>query len=135
MAQVYQNKIISKLNILAQKYSLDIFILFGSRAKGTAKISSDYDLAYSKKKPFNIKEKIMFTQEVSLILDNHKFDLIIIDESTPLILKMQIFKEGICIYSKNNKQYQYLKEHTYFDYVDSKTLLEPTKEKFLSQEI
>lgn len=128
-----ENAAQKKLQIVAKKYDLDFFILFGSRARGTAKKNSDYDLAYSK--DLVLKQKKEFEKDISEILIDNEFDLIQIDNLTAPVLKMQIFKEGVCIYVKNKNLFERTKENSYFDFVDSQYLLEKTKEKFLVGEI
>lgn len=117
---------------IAKKYSLNLFILFGSRAKGVAKNTSDYDFAYLRDKKFTLKDKNNFQNEILKILNYKEFDLIDISVKTPIILKMEILKNGIVLHKSNNRYYQHIKNNAYFDYVDSQSLLEPTKEKFLS---
>ena len=126
-------EILNKLKKISKEYELDAFILFGSRARNTAKKTSDYDLAYFKKNELNSKLQISLENALFEVFKEKKFDLVIIDEQTPIILKMQILRDGVPIYINNLKTFEKLKEGTYFDYVDSFSLLEPTKEKFLSQ--
>ncbi len=130
-----ENHFLEKLELIAKKHKLDLFILFGSRAKGTAKKTSDYDLAINRKTDLTLKEKRDLEEEISKALNHADFDLIIIDELTPPVLKMQIIKEGMVIFCQNRRYFENLKDNIYFDYVDSKALLEPTKEKFLAGEI
>jgi predicted nucleotidyltransferase len=121
-----------KLIEIAKNYSLDILILFGSRASGNAKKESDYDFAYIRKKHLSFNEKESIQKEILKIINYKNFDLVEISIQTPIILKLEIIRKGIIIFSSNKKYYEFLKESSYFDYVDSKYLLEPTKEKFIS---
>ena len=56
------NKLKSKAAKLADKYGLDMILLFGSRADGTATKRSDVDIAYSKKGAPLIRRSIVNRQ-------------------------------------------------------------------------
>ncbi len=129
------NFIKEELIKIAKKHSLDLFILFGSRAKGTSKKNSDYDFAFIRKNKLSLKEKDNLENDIFKIIKYKDFDLIEISIKIPIILKLEIFRTGIALYYSNKKYYEYEKDNAYFDYVDSITLLEPTKEKFLSSSL
>ena len=89
-----------KLRGVAQKFKLDLIILFGSKACHQQKKSSDLDLAVRT----GIKER-GFEWEFGLIralvesLDEANLDLIILNEADSLLL-FEIASEGVPLYEK-----------------------------------
>lgn len=122
----------SKLVELAKKYKLDLLILFGSRATGRANKNSDFDLAFLK---FSLteKEEISLFDEIGDIFEEKNFDLVNLEKNHNIVLRQQIFQHGICLYESFKYLFEKEKEYTYLDYIDSFVLLNPTKEKFISE--
>lgn len=129
------NKIeINELIKIAKEFDLDLLVLFGSRAKGSSKKNSDYDFAFLK---FNldIDEEISFFDKIEDLFVNEKIDLINLENNYNVVLKQEIFNNGICFYEKNKGFFEKEKEKIYFDYIDSFALLDPNKKKYLAKEI
>lgn len=124
-----------KLKEIANKFSLDLLILFGSRAKGNNKKNSDFDLAFWKKSDFHIEDEINIFDEIGDILGEKPFDLVNLEKNHNVILRQQIFQYGKCLYESQKRLFEKEKEYAYFDYIDSFALLNPTKDKFLSGEL
>lgn len=126
----------NKLKLIGKKYNLDLFILFGSRAKGNFKDNSDYDLAYLKINIDYIQEDNLI-KDLELLFEDKKFDLVNLDKDriNSIVLENEIFTSGILIFESKKNIFEVKKENIFFDYIDSKDLLEPTKQKFLDTAI
>lgn len=127
-------ELLGKLRKIAKEHKLDLLVLFGSVARGESKKNSDIDLAFLKKTITTDQEIELYDALDSLFKDK-KFDLINLQPPISELLKHEIFKEGICIHESAKWLFQKMKEDAYFDYIDSKVLLEPSKEKFLKNKI
>ncbi len=69
------------------------FILFGSRARGDYKSTSDIDIAVEENIPREMQYKIM--NEIDLLDIIYKIDLVFIDEKTNSELLESIKREGV----------------------------------------
>ena len=88
-------KIITDISILAEKYSVSKVILFGSRARGTNRSTSDIDIAVSGGR----------TREFAVNIDDEldslqMIDVVILDEPITQELRNEIERDGIVIYEK-----------------------------------
>jgi predicted nucleotidyltransferase len=87
------------INIATIDLIPDQIILFGSRARGDATETSDFDLAFD----FTSKKQNEWVRFYSMILENpptlHKYDLIDFN-SAAVHLKNAIIEEGIILYAK-----------------------------------
>ena len=81
---------IKKVIINNSKYK---FLLFGSRARGDYKSTSDIDLAVKEKVTRDDQYKIM--NEIDLLNIIYKVDLIFIDENTKKELLESINRDGV----------------------------------------
>ena len=88
-------EIIEEIRNLAQKYDIEKVILFGSRARGDFRRTSDIDIAVYggefDRFYWDVKEKIH-----SLLM----FDIVQADAEISDELKQEIEKEGVTIYEK-----------------------------------
>jgi len=123
--------IIEDLREIAVSLDLDLFVLFGSQVKNSAKDNSDYDLAFFKKN-CSVEDEIKIIDVLEDFFKDKKFDLINLEKDVSPVLKKDIFYEGVCVFEKNKGFFQKEKERAYFDYVDYFTLLKPTIDKYLT---
>ena len=86
---------IKEIRDFAQKYGVDIVILFGSRARGDYKRVSDIDLAV--KGGDLVRFALDVQEETSTLL---KFDVVNLDGSIQEELRDSIEKEGKILYEK-----------------------------------
>ncbi len=85
------------LKSVFQKFDeINEVILFGSRALGTHKKSSDIDLAIKGKVNINTLSKLKYTLEEDTILP-YFFDVVIYDNIKNIELKNHIDEFGVCI--------------------------------------
>ena len=87
--------VIKEISDFAQKYGVDIVILFGSRARGDYKRVSDIDLAV--KGGDLVRFALDVQEETSTLL---KFDVVNLDGSIQEELRDSIEKEGKILYEK-----------------------------------
>jgi Predicted nucleotidyltransferases len=87
--------VIKEIRDFAQKYGVDIVILFGSRARGDYKRVSDIDLAV--KGGDLVRFALDVQEETSTLL---KFDVVNLDGSIQEELRDSIEKEGKILYEK-----------------------------------
>ncbi len=80
---------------IAKQYDLDRVILFGSRARGDYKRTSDIDLAI--RGGNGDRFTLAVEEETDTLL---KYDVVNMDSSVPEELLQSIDKEGIVIYEK-----------------------------------
>lgn len=87
--------VIDEIRLFAEKYGLSKVILFGSRARGDFKTTSDIDLAVS---GGNIAAfSVAVDENTSTLL---KFDIVNLDASVQEELYQSIEGEGIVLYEK-----------------------------------
>lgn len=129
-----EKEIQDKILKISKEFNLKLMILFGSRSKKTNKLDSDYDFAFLPTK-LNTEEEIKLIEKFETIFKEKKFDLLNLNNNHSIILRQEIFQNGTLLYENEKNLFEKIKENTYIDYLDSKILLEPTKEKFLKGEI
>lgn len=108
MVHNVMEQLIAKIKIVAYKYSnIYKIILFGSRARGDFRGSSDIDLAiFSKCK--SSMEAADFTNDIEKLDTLFKFDLVFINSSTDENLLDNINKEGMVIMERlSNKLHNF----------------------------
>lgn len=88
-------QVIEEIRNLAKKYRVKKVILFGSRARGDYKRTSDIDLA-AKGGDFN-RFALDVDEETSTLL---KFDIVNMEENMQEALRDAIIKEGMVIYEE-----------------------------------
>lgn len=88
-------EVIGKVAQLCQKYSAQQGVLFGSRAKGTALMRSDIDIAVS-----GIADFAAFQEEVENLPTLYWVDVVDMDTCTNQLLLEDIRKYGKKIYEK-----------------------------------
>jgi predicted nucleotidyltransferase len=104
------NKLTKKeLNRLSKKYGIRSLYIFGSRAIGREKLSSDYDFAVIldekiKKEKYS-QYKLNIISELLRLVNTDHIDLVILNsDDVPLLLKYNIIKEGKVIFDKNKSE-------------------------------
>jgi predicted nucleotidyltransferase len=101
---------------LSKKFDLDLLVLFGSRAKGYCTNNSDWDFAFLKKNITNYERKKLLIELID-ILKTDKIDLIDLNKIDNIVLKYEIFNNGICIYEKQEGLFELNETNTWFNFV------------------
>lgn len=76
------SKIIKKI---AQKYQLELLLLFGSQISERISKESDYDIAYLSKKDLTVDEEINLNYDLMDIFNSDKIDLVNLKKANPLL--------------------------------------------------
>lgn len=113
-----QNKIIEKI---AQKYSLELILLFGSRAEGKAHKKSDFDVAYSSEKKLTLEEESQMIVDLFPIFESENIDLVNLEKAPPLLF-YAVFKDAKVIYEKMPSTFSSLRAYAFKKYVETKPL-------------
>lgn len=128
-----------KLARIFKKHSVVFAYLFGSQAKGTAGSLSDIDIAVyfddeiDANEHFDLKLKVL--DEITDLYRTDEVDLVVLNDSPPL-LSHRILKEGILIFSDNDKARLAYDVKAMLKYLDWKPYIEKyTRQVFGSEAI
>ena len=110
-----------------------LVFLFGSSASNRLRPSSDVDIGILFESVPEIEAKIALTQELSSIL-KREVDLVVLDNASP-ILRMQVLKHGILIYSRTKKDFYLFFAATVNQYDDLKRIRKNCEESILKGRI
>lgn len=105
---------------IAQKYNLEMVLLFGSQVNGRAKPDSDVDIAYSAKKQLSANEKVDLNNDLCDFFKKDIVDQIDIKNANPLLL-YEISQNSKLIFGKKIC-YLELKAFAFRNYIDSESL-------------
>ncbi len=92
------DKIIKEIKSISEKYPIQKIILFGSRARGDNKPTSDIDIAVDVLPGF--KSEGIFASEIEDLDTLLKFDIVFLHEIRNKNLITNIDEEGIIIYER-----------------------------------
>jgi len=109
-----------KIKEIAQKYNLEMVLLFGSQVNSRARPDSDVDVAYSAKKQLSVDEKIGFNNELCDFFKKDIVDQVDIKNANPLLLH-EISTNSKLIFGKEI-DYLEFKAFTFRNYIDSQSL-------------
>lgn len=109
-----------KISEIAEKYGFLLVILYGSRAKGTAKSGSDTDVAVLGKKPFSFDNLIDLNNEFADIFETREIDVKSLHNTDPLF-RYQVMRDGVLLYG-NSKDFNSFKAYAFRDYYDSQDI-------------
>jgi len=108
---------------LAQEYSLDLLLLFGSRASERAYQGSDFDVAYLSENPLDLMEEARLIVELAPIFQSENVDLVNLKKATPLLL-YAITRNCRVLYEKKALTFASLRAYAFKKYVETKPLYE-----------
>lgn len=110
-----------KINEIAEKYGLNLLLLFGSQASGKANKLSDFDFGYISKDGMNYSEKGNLDAELSHLAEGEAdaADL----ENAGSFLKYEIIRNNIILYQKDGI-YENFFVQALREYFESKRLFE-----------
>ena len=84
LKKISPQKLIKKI---AQKYNLELILLFGSRVNGKISKESDFDIAYLSKRELNMEEEVGLNCDLMRIFQSDMVDLTNVRRANPLLLK------------------------------------------------
>ena len=115
--------IIKKCKDILIKYEDVVFAyIFGSYAQNRIRRNSDIDIAVYLKKKIDIDKYLEMKMNLTEVL-NREVDLVILNDATPL-LKYEIYKNNILLFSRDNTLESKYKVKTLFEYSDMKKYLD-----------
>lgn len=121
-----QNK--KRLKEIAKKYSLELVLLFGSRASGTDYKGSDFDIAYVSQKELNLEEESCLIIDLTPIFRSENIDLVNLKKSPPLLF-YAIFQNCQILYEKESLLFPTWRAYAFKRYIESKPLYEEKYKK------
>lgn len=115
-----------KLNKEALKKGIKMIVLFGSRAKGSCREDSDFDIAVLANKNImddsDFYNEILFFLSAALKIPDYKIDLTDI-RTDNILLRYRIFLESRLIYGEKMLFHEY-KSFAYREYLDANKLFD-----------
>lgn len=84
---------------IAEKYGLDLVVLFGSQATGQTHKESDIDIAYSGNKRLTFDEEIRINSDLIDAFERDDVQLVNIKKASPLLMK-QIVDHAVILYER-----------------------------------
>ncbi|MBM4177335.1 nucleotidyltransferase domain-containing protein [Candidatus Gribaldobacteria bacterium] len=109
----------NKLKEIAKKYQLELVLLFGSRAEGTNRKGSDYDIAYLSKSSFidYQNQKTNINMALSNFFEKKDLRFFDIEVDNPLLLK-KVFDNPQVLYISNEECYRLCENYALKIYAD-----------------
>jgi predicted nucleotidyltransferase len=122
--QIESDKIIA----LGEKFELNYLSLFGSRALGNFRDSSDYDIAYSSKKEIDAGEEFFLTEDIAraLQIPIKLIDITNTKNAGPLL--MHEISKGRLIKEFAPNSFDHFQIYAFMIYIESKPLFKMKEE-------
>lgn len=117
------DKIKEKASGLAEKYGLDLLLLFGSQVSGKTHKKSDYDLGFVSKQYKNLRELVKMEYEISEILKVGKIDLVDLKKASPILMK-SVTDNSILLYQKEPTLYARFKIYALKLFIEARRLFD-----------
>lgn len=108
---------------IAQKYNLELILLFGSRVEKKIHKESDYDVAYLSKSQLDLMEEAQLIVDLAPIFQSENIDLVNLKKASPLLF-YAITRNCQVIYEKKPLTFASLRVYAFKKYVETKPLYE-----------
>ena len=112
-----------KAEKLAEKYNLDLLVLFGSQTTGLTHKESDVDIAYFSDAKLDFNEEILLNTELTEVFRNDQVSLVNLKQAPPLLAK-EIVSKGVVLYEKTSSLFSQLYAHVLRVYEEALPLFE-----------
>lgn len=96
----------AQIEELCNRYGVELFVLFGSRATGDATESSDTDVAALFDRPISAKEELDFFCDVQRLYQTDRVDVVVLDKADPVLLK-HVALYGRPLYERSRAAFDY----------------------------
>ncbi len=93
-------KIKEKSRELAGNYGINMIVLFGSRADGTARKKSDADIAYVRKEPLSFRDQLSLGAELAPLFGTEAVDVVHLNKTSPVFM-YEIMKKAKVLFTDN----------------------------------
>ena len=110
-----------KIAEIAGDFTVDLFVLFGSLAKGVAHSASDVDIAYRVSGDLSIEAECRLSLALSSLFRTEAIDLVDLSKAAPL-LRYGIMRDGILLYEKHRLEFSQQASYAFKNYIDAKIL-------------
>lgn len=90
----------NNIQAIAEKYGLDLLMLFGSYAEGRNTKNSDIDIGYFKNEKLSLDDEIKLAEDFQNIFKIERADIVYIPTSSPLFMYI-ILQKGQILFERN----------------------------------
>lgn len=108
------------IETIAEKFNLDLLVLFGSEVSGLKHAESDLDIAYFCQNDLTTDQYEALSGELISFYHRGDIDLVPISIKTSPLLNYEILSTGKILFEKRNGLLDRLKWQSYFDMEDFK---------------
>ncbi len=130
--KIFSELIKKKIKKVAEKYRLKLVILYGSRARGTEKETSDIDIAVLGTNPLDFDAVLSIMGELSAVFKSDAIDVKSLHFTDPFF-RYQVTKDGVLLFGRE-RDFVSFKAYAFRDYIDSQSLLK-LKEKLVRERV
>lgn len=120
LMEINSRKTIQKI---VKKYALDLLLLFGSRAVGTAHGKSDFDIAYLSRKNLTLQMEANLINGLTPVFKSENIDLVNLKMANPLLF-YAIFQNCQTLYAKDDLIFPRQRAYAFKQYIETKPLYE-----------
>lgn len=85
---------------IAHRYDLDMVVLFGSRADGTATKKSDVDIAYVKSRPLSFDDQLSLGAALAPLFGTEAVDVVHLNNASPVFM-FEIMKKAKLLFTRS----------------------------------
>ncbi len=111
---------------LAEKYGLDMVLLFGSQATGETDAQSDIDIAYSSRAGLDLRGESAFIVDLMEVFKRQDIDLANLAQSSPLF-KKRVADKSVVLYERTPSLFNEFYLYAARVYEDNKRLIDVRK--------
>jgi len=109
-----------KIKEIAEKYHIDLVILFGSFAKSRAIKESDVDIGvFRKGEQIPYEDQVYLSGEFNRLFKNNTIDISVMSSNNP-VLMFNILRKGEVLYQRDDNLFDSLKLYSWKLLVESK---------------
>ncbi len=117
---------------LAQSGLVRLAVLFGSRAAGTARASSDFDIGILPREPeLSLHAELALASELSGVV-GVEVDLVRLDRDDPL-LGREVARQGVCLFEEAPGLFSAYRARALSTWLDFDETIAPHRERFLKK--
>lgn len=113
----------NKIKEIAEKYHLNLVLLFGSQATGKTHKESDFDIAYLPKKNLSYDNEIDINFQFINIFRHDRVDTVDMRKA-PALLLYAIFRECLVLFKKDDLIFPTYRAYAFKKYIEAKPFYE-----------